>query len=472
MKHLQELFYLLGSVGFIVGLKMMGKPDSARKGNLVAAAGMAFAVLGVLFFNWSEADESFHITGNLGLILGGIAVGTVVGWLMAKKVKMTSMPEMVSLFNGMGGLCAALISIIEWRSLTGGAETVTLEAGHYIAIIAGLIIGTVSFTGSIVAWGKLSGKLGDFRFGGQQYINMVVLAGLLGAAYMNFSAAQDGNGMYFYITIAIAIVYGLLFVFPIGGADMPVVISLLNSFTGVAAACGGFLYHNNVMLMGGILVGSAGTILTVVMCKAMNRSLTNVLLGNFGGSSATGGSSNAAGGSVREVQATDVAIMMKYATKVIVVPGYGLAVAQAQHVVHELEQILEEGGVEVKYAIHPVAGRMPGHMNVLLAESNVSYDKLVEMEHINPEFNTTDVVLVVGANDVVNPAAKTDPGSPIYGMPILDVENAKQVVVLKRSMKSGYAGIENELFYNPKCGMLFGDAKDSLQKLVNEVKIL
>ena len=260
-----------------------------------------------------------------------------------------------------------------------------------------------------------------------------------------------------------------LFVFPIGGADMPVVISLLNSFTGVAAACGGFLYDNNVMLMGGVLVGSAGTILTVVMCKAMNRSLTNVLIGMVGSGGSSSGSSSS-GGTVREVQATDVAIMMKYASKVIIVPGYGLAVAQAQHVCHELENMLAEEGVDVKYAIHPVAGRMPGHMNVLLAESNVEYDKLIEMEHINPEFTTTDVVLVVGANDVVNPAAKNDPASPIYGMPILDVDQSKQIVVLKRSMKSGYAGIENDLFFDPKCGMLFGDAKDSLQKLVNELK--
>jgi NAD(P) transhydrogenase subunit beta len=276
--------------------------------------------------------------------------------------------------------------------------------------------------------------------------------------------------MWFYITMGVAIIYGLLFVFPIGGADMPVVISLLNSFTGVAAACGGFLYSNNVMLMGGVLVGSAGTILTVVMCKAMNRSLMNVLIGMAGSNGS--GSGAAVSGSVREVQATDVAIMMKYASKVIIVPGYGLAVAQAQHVCHELENILAEEGVDVKYAIHPVAGRMPGHMNVLLAESNVEYDKLIEMEHINSEFPTTDVVLVVGANDVVNPAAKTDPTSPIYGMPILDVDQAKQIVVLKRSMKSGYAGIENALFFDPKCGMLFGDAKDSLQKLVNEVKSL
>lgn len=468
MKHIQEVLFLLGSLGFVVGLKMMGKPDSARKGNLVAAAGMLFAVLGIMFFKHGEVG--IHIVNNAGLIAAAIGVGTLVGWLMAKRVQMTAMPEMVSLFNGMGGLCAALISLLEWKFK--GDSIATMPTGEYLAIIAGLIIGTVSFVGSIVAWGKLSGKLGDFRFPGQQFINIIMLIAIAGTAWMNFGAAADGNMLYFYLVIILASVYGLLFVFPIGGADMPVVISLLNSFTGVAAACGGFLYHNNVMLMGGVLVGSAGTILTIVMCKAMNRSLTNVLIGAVGGSSGAVASSGKSGGTVREVQATDVAILMKYAQKVIVVPGYGLAVAQAQHVVHELEGLLESEGVEVKYAIHPVAGRMPGHMNVLLAESNVSYDKLVEMEHINPEFATTDVVLVVGANDVVNPAAKTDPASPIYGMPILDVENAKQIVVLKRSMKSGYAGIENELFYNSKCGMLFGDAKDSLQKLVNEVKTL
>jgi NAD(P) transhydrogenase subunit beta len=273
--------------------------------------------------------------------------------------------------------------------------------------------------------------------------------------------------------LALSLLYGILFVLPIGGADMPVVISLLNSFTGVAAACGGFLYDNKVMLVGGILVGSAGTLLTIVMCKAMNRSLLNVLIGNFGGG-ATGeaATSSSFEGSIKEVSASDAAILMRYAKKVIIVPGYGLAVAQAQHVVHDLELLLESEGVEVKYAIHPVAGRMPGHMNVLLAESNVSYDKLVEMEEINPEFNTTDVVLVVGANDVVNPAAKTDPNSPIYGMPILDVENAANVIVNKRSMKAGYAGIENELFYKPKTSMLFGDAKKALTELVNEIKAL
>jgi NAD(P) transhydrogenase subunit beta len=272
-----------------------------------------------------------------------------------------------------------------------------------------------------------------------------------------------------YILAAMALVFGILFVLPIGGADMPVVISLLNSFTGVAAACGGFLYDNMVMLIGGILVGSAGTILTVVMCNSMNRSLLNVLIGNFGGASAAS-SGGASGGTYREVSASDAAVMMSYAKQVVIVPGYGLAVAQAQHVCHQLEHELEGKGVTVKYAIHPVAGRMPGHMNVLLAEADVAYDKLVEMEEINAEFPTTDVVLVVGANDVVNPAAKTDPTSPIYGMPILDAELARQVIIMKRSMKAGYAGIDNELFYRPNAAMLFGDAKASLSALVNEVK--
>lgn len=461
MNHLLELAYLFGSIAFVVGLKMMGQPDSARKGNLVAAAGMAVAVFGTCFLG----EEGFRVIGNLSWIAIAIVIGTLVGTVMAKRVQMTAMPEMVSLFNGMGGLCAALISVIEWRAIQASGEVLTL--GHYLPIIAGLIIGTVSFVGSMVAWGKLNGSVGDFRFQGQQFINAILLVGVIGASVMTFRGGDQGM-LWFLTIIGISTIYGLFFVFPIGGADMPVVISLLNSFTGVAAACGGFLYHNNVMLMGGVLVGSAGTILTVVMCKAMNRSLTNVLIGLAGSSSSGGG--KAVSGSVREVQATDVAIMMKYAQKVIIVPGYGLAVAQAQHVCHELESLLESEGVDVKYAIHPVAGRMPGHMNVLLAESNVSYDKLVEMEHINSEFSTTDAVLVVGANDVVNPAAKTDPTSPIFGMPILDVDQSKQIIVLKRSMKSGYAGIENELFFNSKCGMLFGDAKESLQKLVNELK--
>ncbi len=474
----QDIAYLIGSVSFVVGLKMMGQPDSARKGNLVAAFGMAAAVFAALFLN----AQGFHIINNFPFIVAAIFLATVIGTMMAKKVQMTAMPEMVSLFNGMGGLSAALIAIIEFHHKTAEASGMSADgmitefsmpAGVYLAIVSGLIIGTISFAGSIIAWGKLNGKIGDFRMPQQQFINALVLAAIVALAIFHFGALNSGDFsmVYIYGIIALAIVYGLIFVFPIGGADMPVVISLLNSFTGVAAATGGFLYHNKVMLMGGVLVGSAGTILTVVMCKAMNRSLMNVLIGMAGANSG-GGASNSKGGSVREVQATDVAIMLKYASKVIIVPGYGLAVAQAQHVCHELENLLEEEGVDVKYAIHPVAGRMPGHMNVLLAESNVAYDKLVEMEHINSEFATTDVVLVVGANDVVNPAAKTDPNSPIYGMPILEVDQSKQIVVLKRSMKSGYAGVDNDLFYDPKCGMLFGDAKASLTKLVNEVKAL
>jgi H+-translocating NAD(P) transhydrogenase subunit beta len=297
---------------------------------------------------------------------------------------------------------------------------------------------------------------------------LLVILGIAAAAAFGFI----DNPNVLYLILVLSLLYGILFVMPIGGADMPVVISLLNSFTGVAAAMGGFLYDNKVMLFGGILVGSAGTLLTVVMCKAMNRSLTNVLIGNFGGGSAAAGEGKAISGSIKEISKTDAAVLMKYSKKVVIVPGYGLAVAQAQHICHELEQVLEDEGVEVKYAIHPVAGRMPGHMNVLLAESNVSYDKLVEMDDINPEFKTTDVVLIVGANDVVNPAAKNDPSSPIYGMPILDVEDAAHTIVMKRSMKAGYAGIENELFYSPKNSMLFGDAKKTLTDLVSELKSL
>lgn len=465
--HILQISYLIASVTFILGLKFLGNPATARKGNLIAAFGMGLAIFATIFL---YTDAGGNHLKNLPLIFGGLLVGTLFGWLAAKKVQMTAMPEMVSLFNGMGGACAMLISIIEFQHITHGANQTPVPLGELATIIIGMIIGSVSFAGSIIAWGKLSGQVKDKSFGFQQFINIGLLAVILVLAAM---AVVNTDAQMFYAVLVLSLVYGILFVLPIGGADMPVVISLLNSFTGVAAACGGFLYDNKVMLVGGILVGSAGTLLTVVMCKAMNRSLLNVLIGNFGGG-ATGAAVTSASfeGTIKEVTASDAAILMKYAKKVIIVPGYGLAVAQAQHVVHELEELLEKEGVEVKYAIHPVAGRMPGHMNVLLAESNVSYDKLVEMEEINPEFTTTDVVLVVGANDVVNPAAKTDPNSPIYGMPILDVENATNVIVNKRSMKAGYAGIENELFYKPKTSMLFGDAKKALTQLVSEIKNL
>jgi NAD(P) transhydrogenase subunit beta len=459
----------------MLGLKMLSKPDTARNGNLIAAAGMVLAIFATIFLYKDSEGNHLH---NLIWIFLALAIGTVIGWIMAKRVQMTAMPQMVSFFNGMGGACAAIISIIEYNHLNHVLATTTMTPemsasyqGKILIILAGLIIGTVSFSGSIIAYGKLEGKIGDFSIKGQQVVNIGLLLAILVSSVLFYLGVINGT-FWFYIILLVSVMYGVLFVFPIGGADMPVVISLLNSFTGVAAACGGFLYNNYVMLIGGILVGSAGTILTVSMCKAMNRSLLNVLVGNFGGGTAAASTGSTAGGSTKEITKSDAAILMKYAKKVVIVPGYGLAVAQAQHTCHELETILEESGVEVKYAIHPVAGRMPGHMNVLLAESNVSYDKLIEMEDINPEFATTDVVLVVGANDVVNPAAKTDPSSPIFGMPILEVENAKNVIVMKRSMKAGYAGIDNALFYQPKTYMLFGDAKDTLVKLVNEVKSL
>ena len=481
------LCYIIGSVTFIIGLKMLSNPATARKGNLVAAAGMIIAILGTIFLY----EEDGQKLGNYGWIFGGIAIGSVIGTLAAKKVKMTAMPEMVSLFNGMGGACAALISIVEFDHIAKNNFLVNhfsfeiadiviktnlgsapVSAGHLLIIILGLIIGSVSFAGSMIAWGKLNGKVKDFSFKGQHIFNIVLLLVILSLAIYLIGWIPENAVIIFYAIFTLSLLYGIFFVFPIGGADMPVVISLLNSFTGVAAACGGFLYDNKVMLTGGILVGAAGTLLTILMCKAMNRSLLNVLIGSFGGSSVAGVVGSKEQGHYKEISLSDTAVVMSYANKVIIVPGYGLAVAQAQHACHELEKLLNEKGVEVKYAIHPVAGRMPGHMNVLLAEADVSYDRLEEMEQANEEFPTTDVVLVLGANDVVNPAAKTDPSSPIYGMPILDVELAKNVIVNKRSMKPGYAGIENDLFFQPKTSMLFGDAKKVLQDLIGEIKSL
>ncbi|WP_298369096.1 NAD(P)(+) transhydrogenase (Re/Si-specific) subunit beta [uncultured Lutibacter sp.] len=454
-----EFIYLIASVTYILGLKMLGHPETARKGNLIAAAGMTLAIIGTIFLYQGEVASIIYI-----LIGVAILIGTIIGWMVAKKVGMTKMPELVSLFNGMGGASAALIGLIEFHHYIGDQLSI-------LTIIAGMIIGSISFSGSMIAWAKLNGTMNKpIRLPKYNILNNVFLIGILGfGAFMVFSGSE--SSLFLYLLFFAALAYGILFVLPIGGADMPVVISLLNSFTGLAAAFGGFLYGNMVMLTGGILVGSAGTILTLAMCKAMNRPLSNVIFGAFGeGSAAATGSVGKTGGSVKEASASDVAILMNYSNKVIIVPGYGLAVAQAQHIIHELEQLLESKGIDVKYAIHPVAGRMPGHMNVLLAETNVDYDKLVEMEDVNPEFKSTDVVFVVGANDVVNPAAHNDPSSPIYGMPILDVENAKHIIINKRSMKPGYAGIENELFYNQKTSMLFGDAKKALTELVAELK--
>lgn len=456
------LSYILASVTFILGLKMLSHPESARKGNLVAAVGMTLAILTTIFLYQNEGTP----LKNYSWIFAGLIIGTIVGVLIAKKVKMTAMPQMVSLFNGMGGACAAIISIVEYHHIINGTEVTVLM---HATIIAGLLIGGVSFSGSMIAFGKLNGNIRDKSLPGHTYINLALLAVLLifGGYIVSIT---EGNMLLLSVFTALVLLYGISFVMPIGGADMPVVISLLNSFTGVAAACGGFLYNNNVMLTGGILVGSAGTILTILMCKAMNRSLLNVIIGSFGSAASGAADGGTAQGSIKEISVTDAGVLLSYSKKVMIVPGYGLAVAQAQHTCHELETLLEEKGVEVKYAIHPVAGRMPGHMNVLLAEADVPYPKLLEMEDANSEFPTTDVVIVIGANDVVNPAAKKNPQSPIYGMPILEVEEAQNVIVMKRSMASGYAGIENELFYEPKTRMLFGDAKVSLQKLIAEVK--
>lgn len=462
--YILDLVYLFASITFVLGLKMLGNPDTARKGNLYAAVGMTLAIIGTLF--WYNHPDNYTTREPLKiiLILGAIAIGTVAGLVTARKVQMTKMPELVSIFNGMGGACAALIGLMEYHHNLGNPLAL-------VTIIGGLIIGSVSFSGSIVAFLKLNGTLNKpIRLPFYNIINTIFMIGLIiFGGILVYS--QPESMILLLVLFAAALLYGVLFVFPIGGADMPVVISLLNSFTGLAAAFGGFLYNNQVMLTGGILVGSAGTILTLAMCKAMNRPLWNVIFGAFGASGASAAATDV-DGSIKDISISDTAVLMNYAQKVVIVPGYGLAVAQAQHVIHELETILEERGVEVKYAIHPVAGRMPGHMNVLLAESNVSYDKLIEMDDINPEFASTDVVLVIGANDVVNPAAKTDPSSPIFGMPILDVENAKQVIVNKRSMNAGYAGIDNLLFYKPKTNMLFGDAKGVLTKLVAELKQL
>ncbi len=462
------LAYLFGSVTFIMGLKMLSHPDTARRGNTIAAVGMIVAIFATIFLYEHKGEEGQPVKlHNLIWIFGGLVIGTVVGWMAAKKVQMTAMPEMVSLFNGMGGACAMLISLIEYR------HDSMPPAGKFLIIVLGMIIGTVSFAGSIIAWGKLAGKIKDKTIPGGQMINFLLFGGIIALTILvvgNFMPDMPGL---FYGILALAALYGILFVMPIGGADMPVVISLLNSFTGVAAAFGGFLYNNPVMLTGGILVGSAGTILTILMCKAMNRSLKNVLIGSFG-SAATGGGGGGSKeqGHYKEISLTDAAVLMAYSSKVMVIPGYGLAVAQAQHVCNELENVLEAKGVQVVYGIHPVAGRMPGHMNVLLAEADVPYDKLMEMEDANDQMSTAGVVLILGANDVVNPAAKDDPSSPIYGMPILEVEKAEHVIVNKRSMKPGYAGIENDLFFKPKTSMLFGDAKKVLQDLVSELKQL
>ncbi len=464
-----EITYVIASVLFILGLKMLSHPLTARRGNILAAIGMVMAIIATILFHRKDGKP----IGNIGYILAAIAIGTVIGLVIAKRVKMTAMPQLVSFFNGMGGAAAALISMMEFPHVSPELIAKSgMANGHVLAILIGLMIGTVSWAGSMIAFGKLDGWIGDMRIKMMKYVNLTILGVLIGliAFIMTRDVKASSELMPFiYLMFGIAVIYGVLFVMPIGGADMPVVISLLNSFTGVAAAMGGFLYNNQAMLTGGILVGSAGTILTILMCKAMNRSLLNVIVGVFGG----GGQANLnVAGSVKEISLSDAAVLLSYSKKVVIVPGYGLAVAQAQHICHELDKLLDEKGVEVKYAIHPVAGRMPGHMNVLLAEADVPYEQLIESDEINPDLPNTDVLVVIGANDVVNPAAEDDPSSPIYGMPIIKARDAKNIIVMKRGMGKGYAAIENMLFFNDKTRMLFGDAKSTLQNLVNEVKSL
>ncbi|HEV7925334.1 MAG TPA: NAD(P)(+) transhydrogenase (Re/Si-specific) subunit beta [Verrucomicrobiae bacterium] len=454
-----EAAFLVASLLFIFGLKRLSSPRTARSGNLLAAVGMALALGGTFLLPGM---------GHFALILLAIVIGTVPGWLLAKRVKMTAMPQMVSLFNGMGGACALFISLGEWL---GGASA-GRDFGRAFPMLLGVVFGSVSFTGSLVAFGKLQGLISEkpLRWPGQKIGNALLFAVILASSV---AAASSQNEIWILLPAAGALLLGVAQVLPIGGADMPVVISVLNSCTGLAAAVTGFAMHNMSMIIAGTLVGAAGSLLTVLMCQAMNRSLVKVIFGSFG-LAPGGAAAGAATGdqTMREIAAAECAIMMAYARKVIIVPGYGLAVAQGQHLVNELDEALEKRGVEVKYAVHPVAGRMPGHMNVLLAEANVPYPKLLDMEEINPEFDQADVALIIGANDVVNPAARTDPASPIYGMPILDADKAKNIIVIKRGRGAGFAGIENALFYNPKTRMLFGDAKKALQELVTEVKAL
>jgi NAD(P) transhydrogenase subunit beta len=457
-----ELSYLVAAALFIVGLKRLGSPATARQGNRLSAVGMLIAVLITLF---DRAILSYEV------IIAGLVVGTALGVWMARAVKMTSMPQMVALLNGFGGGASLLVGGAEF--LKAELAGVQLPADTSITIQLSVLIGAVTLTGSFVAFAKLQELMTGrpLTFPLQKAVNALVFAAIVLLAIYQVVTPEPLLWP-FYATVALSLLLGVLLVIPIGGADMPVVIALLNSYSGIAAAMTGFVINNHVLIISGALVGSSGIILSQIMCKAMNRSLANVLFGAFGGAAAAGGARSAEGLTVRQVTPEDAAIQLGYARSVIIVPGYGLAVAQAQHQVRELAELIEKNGGEVKYAIHPVAGRMPGHMNVLLAEANVPYDKLYDMEQINGEFERADVALVVGANDVVNPAARNDPSSPIHGMPILNVDRAKSVIVLKRSMNPGFAGIENELFYDPKTSMLFGDAKNSITTLVGEVKAL
>ena len=466
------LAWLVGAACFVLGLHQMNSPATARNGNRLSATGMTIAVLATLL--WLILRPGGLSAAAWGIIVVGFAIGGGAGLYMARSVKMTAMPQLVSLFNAVGGGAAALVAIDDFIKLSDkGADVSTT-----IFVVLGAVIGSVTFTGSLIAGGKLQGLIAGKPIivpGGRILTFALAAIAALGTIALIMGAAgaltlsSSATLAILAVVVASGLIFGITMVLPIGGADMPVVISLLNSFTGTAAAMAGFVIGNPVLIISGALVGASGGILTKLMADAMNRSVVNIIAGGFGGGEGTQAAASGAGGSVREISADDAAIQLAYAQHVIVVPGYGLAVAQAQHQVRELAELLESRGVDVKYAIHPVAGRMPGHMNVLLAEANVPYPQLKEMDEINPEFDRCDVALVIGANDVTNPAARR-PGSPVSGMPILDVDHAKSIVVIKRSMGRGYAGIDNELYTDPKTGMLFADAKDGLQALVTAVK--
>ena len=458
---MEKILFLVSAFLLVWGLRLQSDPATASKGNKLAAIGMLIAIFSAVIMPVENSNS------NLIWIISPLSLSAIIGYLIAKKIKMTSMPQMVSIFNGLGGLSAVLLSFAEinkWISFPDEYQIIVV-----IVLISSLFIGSVAFTGSLLAFAKLDGYRWSEKLTlpFQHIVNIVFLTMIIGFSYFFIS---DPEIYYLYIIIALSFIYGVFFVAPIGGADMPVVISLLNSFTGITAALTGIIFGNIVMLLGGILVGAAGTILTILMCNAMNRSLLNVIIGGFSASSSSKESKEQ--GEIKEVSDSDFAVQLFYSNKVIVIPGYGLAVAQAQKLCKEIQETLEANDVEVKYAIHPVAGRMPGHMNVLLAEADVDYSKLIELEQANEEFKSTDVAVIIGANDVVNPDAIDDSSSPLFGMPILKVWESKSTVVLKRSMSAGYAGVQNPLFFKKNNKMYFGDAKESLQRLSSELKNL
>jgi H+-translocating NAD(P) transhydrogenase subunit beta len=480
LQHLVDFAFLIGAAFFALGLHQMNSPATARRGNRLSATGMVIAVGSELVF---VANQEGTGLGNWAIIAGGLAIGGLAGLRMARTVAMTSMPQLVSLFNAVGGGAAALLAIDDFTRLSGqrtpDGALAALDGWLVLFILIDVIVGSVTFTGSLIASGKLMGRIKGQPIiipGGRIVsaaamvlaVSCSIVLILAGAGVVNYDSTV--LNMLFVVALAGGLVFGVTMVLPIGGADMPVVISMLNAFTGSAVAMAGFVVGNVILIVAGALVGASGAILTKLMANAMNRSIASILVGGFGAAEGSQSALTTAGGTVREVSVDDAAIQLAYASKVVIVPGYGLAVAQAQHGVRELADLLEARGIDVSYAIHPVAGRMPGHMNVLLAEANVPYPQLKEMDEINPEFERTDVALVVGANDVTNPAARTDRSSPIFGMPILDVDHARSIIVMKRSMGRGYAGIDNPLYVNPKTGMYFADAKAGLAKLIAAVK--